>query len=73
MERKEILLIVLISVVLLSTAVQSVQLVRLNDNPVVVTSGSRVAPSAGSGSNDKQPVASATASLDNLPSMVGGC
>ena len=68
MERKEILLIVMIAVLVLTTAVQAVQLVSLSNNPVVVTSGSSAAPSAeGSGG------VTAPASLDNLPSMVGGC
>lgn len=69
MERKEILMVVLIAVLVLTTAVQAVQLVSLSNNPVVVTSGGSAAPSVGSASSG----ATAPASLDNLPSMVGGC
>ena len=69
MERKEILLIVLIAVLVLTTAVQALQLVSLSNNPVVVTSGSSSAPSASGVSSG----VSAPASLENLPSMVGGC
>ena len=69
MERKEILLIVLIAVLVLTTAVQAIQLVSLSNNPVIVTSGSGSVPSASGGSSG----VSAPTSLDNLPSMVGGC
>ena len=66
MERKEILLIALIALLLLTTAVQAIQLVVLSGNPVVAGSKSvQVATGA-------SPV-SAPSSLDNLPSMVGGC
>lgn len=69
MERKEILMVVLIAVLVLTTAVQAIQLVSLSNNPVVVTSGSGSVPSAsGAGSG-----VSAPASLEDLPSMVGGC
>lgn len=68
MERKEILMIVLIAVLVLTTAVQAIQLVSLSNNPVVVTSGSSAAPSVGSSGGVTAP-----GSLENLPSMVGGC
>lgn len=70
MERKEILLIVLIAVLVLTTAVQAIQLVSLSNNPVVVTSGSSATPSVG---NSGSGGVSAPASLNDLPSMVGGC
>jgi len=70
MERKEILLIALIAVLLLTAAVQAVQLVSLSNNPVVIASGGSAAPSVGSPSSGG---VTAPASLDTLPSMVGGC
>ena len=70
METKEILMIALIGLLLLVTAVQAIQLVTLSNNPVVVTSGS-TANSASSGiATGQQP---SGGSLNNLPSMVGGC
>ena len=69
MDRKEILLIALIAVLVLTTAVQAVQLVALSSNPVVVAgAGSSVQAATGA-----SPGVSAPSSLDNLPSMVGGC
>ena len=62
-------MIVLIAVLVLTTAVQAVQLLSLSSNPVVVTSGGSPAPASGSGSSG----VSAPASLEDLPSMVGGC
>ena len=67
MERKEILMVVLIAVLVLTTAVQAMQLVSLSNNPVVVTSGSAVSSASGA------EAVSAPASLEDLPSMVGGC
>ena len=69
MERKELLTIVLIGVLLVTVAIQTVQLVTLSGTPVVATStGSSMV---------KTPVAAGStggaSSLDNLPSMVGGC
>ena len=69
MERKEILLIVLIAVLVLTTAVQAIQLVSLSNNPVVVTSGGSTGPGVSGGRSGVV----ASGSLDNLPSMVGGC
>ncbi len=67
MERKEILTIVMISVLLLTTAIQTVQLVSLGSAQVVVpataSSGTPVTGSSGS----------AGTNLADLPSMVGGC
>ena len=66
-ERKEALLIALIALLLLTTAVQAIQLVTLSSNPVVASGSKSVQVATGAA-----PV-SAPASLDNLPSMVGGC
>lgn len=69
MERKEILLIALIALLLLTTAVQAIQLVALSSSPIVAGTSSSVQNTA-TGANQG---VSAPASLDNLPSMVGGC
>ena len=69
MERKEILTVVLILVLLVVVGIQTVELVRL--------SGTEVGMSMPSGSSMSKPVASGSAnvptSLQNLPTMVGGC
>lgn len=68
MEKKEIFMVVLIGLVLLTVAIQTVQLVNLNGAQIVA------APSGGA--MQSQPVAAGPttpASLGNLPSMVGGC
>ncbi|MBI2664660.1 hypothetical protein HYX10_04970 [Candidatus Woesearchaeota archaeon] len=67
MERKEILLMVLIGFLVLTTSVQAVQLVTLGSSSVTSAAGSSAAPQAVSGA------VAAPSSLDNLPSMVGGC
>ena len=67
MERKEILLIALIALLLLTTAVQAIQLVAISNNAVVAGGSKSVSVATGA-----SPV-SAPSSLDNLPSMVGGC
>ena len=68
MERKEILMMVMIGVLLITAAVQTVQLVGLSNAQVVVpasaSSGMQVKSSSGSG---------AGTNLEELPSMVGGC
>jgi hypothetical protein len=69
MERKELLTLVLIGVLLVTVAVQTVQLVTLSGRPVV-TAGST------GGMAKTMPMASGggmPASLEDLPSMVGGC
>ncbi len=68
MERKEILLIALIALLLLTTAVQSIQLVAISNNAVVAGGSNSVQAATGA-----SPAVSAPSSLDNLPSMVGGC
>ena len=69
MERKEIIVIVLIGVLLLTTALQTVQLVGLSKTKVVsMTSGA-----APMGAGIPAAAAAVPTSLQNLPSMVGGC
>ncbi|MEK6873006.1 MAG: hypothetical protein AABW90_03260 [Nanoarchaeota archaeon] len=70
METKEILVIVLIVILLLAVGLQTMQLVGLSKAGVVpAMTSATVAPvkTASSGSP------SAPTSLQNLPSMVGGC
>ncbi|MBI1972403.1 hypothetical protein HYS50_00165 [Candidatus Woesearchaeota archaeon] len=70
MERKEILVVVLIGLLLVTVAIQTVQLLGLSKGPVVAaTSSSSMSPSVKSGSSS----GGATTSLGDLPSMVGGC
>ncbi len=69
MERKELLTIVLIGVLLVTVAIQTVQLVTLSGKQVVTaasTGSSAVKTTVAAGGNSPT-------SLDNLPSMVGGC
>ena len=74
METKSLLLVVLIAALLVTVGLQTVQLVGLsgsNSGSAVVvksSSSSSLAKAGGSGS-----AASAGGSLNNLPSMVGGC
>ena len=69
MERKEILMVVMIGVLLLTTAIQTVQLVSLGEAKVVVpTTASSSVPVASSGNSG-----GAGTNLGDLPSMVGGC
>jgi hypothetical protein len=69
MDRKEILVIILIGVMLLAVGLQTIQLAGL-------TSAQVVAPAAG-GTSVKTPVSGSSPSvptnLQNIPSMVGGC
>ena len=71
MDKKEIILLVAVVLLAITAVIQTVQLVKLSSSPVLV-SGSGVSnaqvqtSSGGSG-------AVASTSLDNLPSMVGGC
>lgn len=69
METKELLVIVLIGVLLLAVGLQTIQLTKLSKTQVVVpaASGEPVKASSTSGSS------SVPTSLQNLPSMVGGC
>ncbi len=66
METKEILVIVLIGIVLLAVGLQTIQLAGLTKTQVVVASNSAPIKS------DSTSGLSST-SLQELPSMVGGC
>lgn len=70
MERKELLMTLMIGVLLLTTTMQTVALASLSSGQVVVktTTGSS-APSAGA----PAPTGHSAGSLQNLPQMVGGC
>lgn len=68
MDRKEIILLVVVVLLVVTAAIQTVQLVRLGNSPVVAGSASSSVPlSSDHGSS------SGGSSLDDLPSMVGGC
>ncbi len=69
MEKKEILMIVLIGLLLVTAVVQTVQLVGLSSGNVVV-SGAAVSSTS---SPAKSSHSSVPTNLQNLPSMVGGC
>lgn len=69
MERKEIIFIVLIGVMLLAVGLQTIQLAGLTQAQVIVPSASGAPVKAAStGSSPSVPT-----NLQNLPSMVGGC
>ncbi len=72
MERKEILTVVMIGVLLLTVAIQTVQLVTLSNQEVVVSSTSASRTPVKTGSQNGM-AAGSGGSLDSLPSMVGGC
>ena len=71
MERKEILVIILIGVMLLAVGLQTIQLAGLTSAQVIAS------PAAGGASVKSAPLSgsspSVPANLQNLPSMVGGC
>ncbi|MBI2578861.1 MAG: hypothetical protein HYW26_04065 [Candidatus Aenigmarchaeota archaeon] len=71
MERKELLMTLMIGVLLLTTAMQTVALASLSNGQVVVR-GKAVASSPAPSSSAPSTGGSAS-SLANLPSMVGGC
>ena len=71
MERKEIMVIALMGIMLLAVGLQTIQLAGLSNAQVIVpsTSGAPVkSVSVSSGSSPSVPT-----NLQNLPSMVGGC
>lgn len=70
MERKELLVVVLIGLLLVTVAIQTVQLLGLSKGPVVATSTSMM-PAVKSGPSGS--TGGSTTSLSELPSMVGGC
>ena len=71
MERKEILVIALIGVMLLAVGLQTIQLAGLTTAQVSVPSSGGAPVKAASASSGSSP--SVTTNLQNLPSMVGGC
>ncbi len=71
MERKEIIVIALIGVMLLTVGLQTIQLTGLSNAQVIVPSTSGAPVSAASTSSGSSP--SVPTNLQNLPSMVGGC
>ena len=68
MERKELLMIALIGILLLATVMQTIQLVSLSSAKVVVSSSPSSSAPSSSGASQSVPT-----NLQNLPSMVGGC
>lgn len=70
MERKELLIVALIGVMLLAVGLQTIQLAGLSQTQTVVpsTSGAPVKTIPTAGSSPSVPT-----NLQNLPSMVGGC
>ncbi len=71
MDKKEILMIVFIGVLLITTAIQTVQLVSLG-SAKVVTTGAATVPATG-GASQGSGGGGVPTNLQNLPSMVGGC
>ena len=71
MERKELLVVALIGLLLVTTAIQTVQLVSLGSGGVTTTRAAAPAPAVAAGGGGAEP--QVPTSLENLPSMVGGC
>ena len=69
MERKELLVTVLIGVLLLATAMQTITLVSMSGG----SAATRVASSQSSLSSPAPSSSPSGSSLNNLQSMVGGC
>lgn len=68
MERKELLMIIMLGVLLLTTAMQTLALAGLSGQTVVTGKSVAASPAP------SQSVQSSSAgSLSDLPSMVGGC
>ena len=68
MERKELLVAILIGLLVLTAALQTAQLLGLSTSGVSVGTSSAVAKASGSSASSSLPT-----NLQNLPSMVGGC
>ena len=68
MDKKEILMLVVVGLLVITAAIQTVQLAKLSNTEVSVSAASSSVP-AQSG----QRSSGTGASLDDLPSMVGGC
>ncbi|MDI6721434.1 MAG: hypothetical protein QMD85_03520 [Candidatus Aenigmarchaeota archaeon] len=71
MERKELLMVVMIGVLLLTTAMQTISLASLGSQAPVTAKS--VAQNPAGGSDEHMSSGSSAGSLSNLPSMVGGC
>lgn len=71
MERKEIFTVVLIGFLVLTTALQTVQIAGLSSAQVLVPTGQ--APQPLTSTQTIPSKTTATTSLHDLPSMVGGC
>lgn len=71
MERKEILVIALVGIMLLTVGLQTVQLVGLTQSPVVVSASSSSAPTSSASGSSAAP--SVPTNLQDIPTMVGGC
>ncbi len=71
MERREILVIALVGIMLLTVGLQTVQLVGLTQAPVVVSTSSSSAPTSSASGSSAAP--SIPTSLQDIPTMVGGC
>ena len=73
MERKELLMTLMIGVLLLTTAMQTVALAGLSGGQVAVGGGTKSVASSSAPSSSPTTSGSSAGSLANLPSMVGGC
>lgn len=74
MERKEILSVVLVGLLLLTMAIQTVQLIGLSNAQVIVpATATAKGSSVGTGGLGNGAPRAAGASLSQLPTMVGGC
>ncbi len=71
MERKELLMTLMIGVLLLTTAMQTVALAGMNNGQVSLSAKS--VASSPTQSSSAPATSGSTGSLANLPSMVGGC
>lgn len=72
MERKELLMTLMIGVLLLTTAMQTVALAGMSSGQVTISAKS-VASSPAKSSGAPTTSGSSVGSLADLPSMVGGC
>ena len=71
MERKEIMVIALMGVMLLAVGLQTIQLAGLTQAQISIPASGGAPVSAASTSGSSSP--SVPSNLDKLPSMVGGC
>ncbi len=74
MERKELLVVVLIAVLLVTTAIQTASLIGMGGGSVTVSKSVSPASSPSQQSAGSSPAQKAgAANLNDLPGMVGGC